>query len=133
MQEFLSHMIICDTLLSNTDRHFRNFGLIRNVDTLECRPAPIFDSGNCLWFDVDDHDLKHRTFTTKSKQFYDNFSKQLLLVDDFSILQEEKLKGFVEDAIGILSQNEMLESRIEVYEKLLTERIEWLLSVAAFS
>ncbi len=133
VKQSLSHMITCDSLLSNTDRHFRNFGIVRNVDTLECRAAPIFDSGNCLWFDVDDYDLKHRTFSTKSKQFYENPSKQLLLVDDFLIVQEEKLKGFVDESIEILSQNPLLESRIEQYEKLLTEKVERLIAIANYA
>ena len=132
VQKSLSHMIICDSLLSNTDRHFRNFGIVRNVDTLECRPAPIFDTGNCLWFDVDDNDLQHRTFHTNSKQFYESASKQLLLVDDFSILQVEKLEGFVDDAINILSENPLLKTRIEQYEKLLTEKVQHLLAIATF-
>ena len=105
---------------------------MRNVDTLECRPASIFDCGSSLWFNVDDYELKHRNFTTKSKQFYENPSKQLLLVDDFSILEEEKLKGFVEDAIAILSQNLMLQARIDMYEKLLSEKVNRLLEIAAF-
>ena len=36
----MSQMIVCDALLANSDRHWRNFGIIRNVDTLEIRPAP---------------------------------------------------------------------------------------------
>ena len=133
VQTSLSHMIICDSLLSNTDRHFRNFGLVRNVDKLECRPAPIFDSGNSLWFDVNNSDLEIHTFKTVSKQFYESTSKQLLLVDDFSILSPEKLEGFVEEAIAILSKNPLLSGRISLYENLLTERIEQLLAIANFN
>ena len=133
VQLSLSHMIICDSLLSNTDRHFRNFGLVRNVDTLECRPAPIFDSGNSLWFDVSNTDLKKHTFKTVSKQFYENTSKQLLLVDDFSILSPENLEGFVEEAISVLAKNPLLSGRIALYEKLLTERINHLLTIANFN
>ena len=106
---------------------------MRNVETLECRPAPIFDSGNCLWFDVDDYDLQHRTFNAKSKQFYESPAKQLLLVDDFSILKKDRLEGFVKDAMAIFSQNPLLKGRLELYEELLTEKVDHLLSVAAFA
>ena len=49
VRKSMSQMIVCDALLANSDRHWRNFGIIRNVDTLEIKPAPLFDSGNCLW------------------------------------------------------------------------------------
>ena len=45
-------MFTCDFILANHDRHYRNFGLIRNVETLAyTRPAPIYDTGSCLWHD----------------------------------------------------------------------------------
>lgn len=31
----LGKMILCDDIMANTDRHWRNFGLIRDVETLE--------------------------------------------------------------------------------------------------
>ncbi len=133
VQSSISHMIICDSMLANTDRHFRNFGIVRNVDTLECRSAPIFDTGNCLWFDVDDYDLKHRTFHTTSKQFYESPSKQLLLVDDFSIVQKDALESFVEEAIEVLLQNPLLANRIEHYKELLTQQVERLVAIASYS
>ena len=42
-------MLLFDALIGNTDRHERNFGIIRDIDTLEIiKPAPLFDSGNSL-------------------------------------------------------------------------------------
>lgn len=52
-ERFLNRMFLCDFLIANSDRHYRNFGLIRNVETLEYTGmAPIFDSGNALWGDT---------------------------------------------------------------------------------
>lgn len=43
-------MIVCDYIIENYDRHYRNFGAIRNVETLIWeRIATIYDSGSCLW------------------------------------------------------------------------------------
>lgn len=43
-------MLVLDYLISNEDRHYRNFGLIRNVNTLKFeRVAPIFDSGYSMF------------------------------------------------------------------------------------
>lgn len=52
MQQFVDYLLVFDYLMANTDRHFGNFGVIRNVNTLEwiC-PAPVFDSGTSLWHD----------------------------------------------------------------------------------
>ena len=43
-------MIVLDSLLFNTDRHFGNFGfLIDNKTNQICAPAPLFDHGNSLF------------------------------------------------------------------------------------
>lgn len=45
-------MLQFDYLINNRDRHFGNFGFVRNVDTLEFKGlAPLFDNGSSLWFD----------------------------------------------------------------------------------
>ena len=49
----LSQMFACDYVLANRDRHWRNFGVMRDVETLRgTRLAPIFDTGSCLWSDA---------------------------------------------------------------------------------
>ena len=43
------NMIVFDCLTMNTDRHFCNFGLLRdNITGKFISMAPIFDNGNCL-------------------------------------------------------------------------------------
>ena len=42
----MDEMLVVDFLIANEDRHFNNFGLLRNPETLEwIGAAPIFDSG----------------------------------------------------------------------------------------
>jgi hypothetical protein len=48
IEKALSKMLALDFVIANTDRHFNNFGLIRDINTLEYRIAPIFDNGNSL-------------------------------------------------------------------------------------
>ena len=44
--ESLDDMLILDLIVCNRDRHYNNFGMIRNVNTLQIeKAAPIFDSG----------------------------------------------------------------------------------------
>lgn len=50
----LAKMFAGDFILANRDRHYRNFGIIRNVETLQVtRVAPVFDTGSCLWSDAE--------------------------------------------------------------------------------
>ena len=54
VMEQLAKMFAADFVTANRDRHYRNFGVIRNVETLEVtRLAPVFDSGSCLWSDAE--------------------------------------------------------------------------------
>ena len=46
----LDRMLAFDYLISNSDRHFGNFGAVRNAETLEwIGSAPLFDNGTSLW------------------------------------------------------------------------------------
>lgn len=52
IKENVDQMIVLDYIVGNEDRHFNNFGAIRNATTLEWIGfAPIFDSGSCLGYD----------------------------------------------------------------------------------
>ena len=51
VREFFDYQTITDFILSNVDRHLANFGALRRADTLEfIKPAPIYDSGNSMFF-----------------------------------------------------------------------------------
>lgn len=48
----VASMFLVDYILMNTDRHMKNFGVIRNVNTLKWeRTAPIFDTGQSMQCD----------------------------------------------------------------------------------
>ena len=51
LRYFMEYQILTDFVISNSDRHLNNFGVLRNSDTLQwLRPAPIFDSGNSMFY-----------------------------------------------------------------------------------
>ena len=51
VRSFLEYQILSDFVLTNVDRHFYNFGILRDTDTLEfVGMAPIFDSGNSMFW-----------------------------------------------------------------------------------
>lgn len=125
--EALDKMIVCDDILANHDRHWRNFGLIRNVETLECRPAPLFDSGSSLWCNASDAKLLEKQWNYSAKPFYDDPNRQLRLVNDLSWLDPHALDGFIEEAHEILAQNTSLAGRLDAICEGIQFRIDRLL------
>lgn len=54
IQDFMDYQTLTDFIISNTDEHLMNFGVLRNAKTLELiDPAPIFDSGNSMFYNDD--------------------------------------------------------------------------------
>ncbi len=106
VRTWLSKMLVCDSLLANTDRHWRNFGFVRNVDTLEVRPAPLFDTGNCLWYSKSTQEVGEGDHGFVSRPFEADPLRQLGLVDRVAWFSESALYGFVDDAIEILAGSE---------------------------
>jgi hypothetical protein len=51
IEESLDAMLTLDYIIANEDRHFNNFGVIRDAETLEwIGTAPVFDSGTSMWY-----------------------------------------------------------------------------------
>ncbi|HCS67422.1 MAG TPA: hypothetical protein DIW34_04265 [Oribacterium sp.] len=54
VRAFLEYQILTDFVLTNVDRNYGNFGVLRDTDTLRfVRLAPIFDSGSSMFYDLD--------------------------------------------------------------------------------
>ena len=99
-------MIVLDYIINNEDRHFRNFGLIRNVETLEFeKAAPIFDSGYSMYCQQTDNLIGKYN---KSKPFREHHDKQIELVD-LSKYDFTKLKDINEYAYELYSKNYIME------------------------
>lgn len=51
IRDFMDYQTLTDFIISNTDEHLMNFGILRDADTFEyIGPAPIFDSGNSMFY-----------------------------------------------------------------------------------
>lgn len=102
----IDKMIVCDYIIANYDRHYRNFGAIRNIDNLEWEGiAPIYDSGSSLWATT-----QAVGTTYKCKPFKSGPEAQLQLVNDLSWLDINKLQGFENDVTEVLLLNELMTS-----------------------
>lgn len=106
IREQTEKMIVLDFLIGNEDRHFNNFGLIRNAVTLEwIGVAPIFDCGTSLWYNTQESLIKPLSPNLPAKPFKKTHREQIKLVKDFSWLDMKKLKGMEEEMEEILSQS----------------------------
>ena len=83
----LEKMISVDYIIANEDRHYANFGFVRNAETLEWLGlAPLYDSGASLWYNSATIGLD-----VPSKPFRTRHVDQLKLVENFSWFRAEAL------------------------------------------
>ena len=98
----LDQMIVLDYIIDNEDRHFNNFGLLRDPETLEwLGAAPIYDSGTSLWYDTPTKAIPHSD--VESKPFKRKHGEQLKLVSSFEWLDFSKLDGIEDDIMNIFA------------------------------
>ena len=109
--------LFLDFLLRNTDRHYNNFGLIRDVETLEARPAPIFDSGTSLWNGMDPEAISNDDY--RAKPFWiddwgdkDNAYWQLSLIDSWDRYDLDRLADVPDIVHEQLSSNQRIPTAI---------------------
>ena len=88
---FLSYEILLDILITNTDRHMNNLGIIRDPDTLKwIGMAPIYDNGNSMFFN-EPYLKSIRVDDVKISSFFNKESKMLGCVRYPDILDLDKL------------------------------------------
>ena len=111
---FLDRMITLDYIIANEDRHFNNFGLIRNAETLEwVGMAPIYDSGSSLGYDKLPGQMKADK-DVGCKPFKNHHLEQLRLVQSFDWLDLKKLDD-IEDVIKETFAQDDAEEYIDEY------------------
>ena len=96
-REKLENMYILDFLIMNEDRHLNNFGIIRDVNTLQWLDvAPIFDNGQSLKIEYYDEEELH--ISGEGRLFYEvkPFNEIIKVVKDLKRIDISKLDGIVE-------------------------------------
>ena len=126
----IDDMIVIDYIIANEDRHFNNFGLLRNAETLEwIGAAPIFDSGTSLWFNRSEDQIKNAEI--KCKPFKKHHSEQIKLVSDISRYDFSKLDGIDNDIREVLKDqkpervdliSESVRNRIDILQRMTVEQ-----------
>ena len=135
VMEQLAKMFACDFVTANRDRHYRNFGVVRNVETLAVtRLAPVFDSGSCLWSDAElleapiDFEYQAKPFKLRGMRPADQVK---LFTGHFDWLDASKLEGYPERVAELLGSNPNIpESRVRTVVKQVRKNIDILLRIA---
>ena len=95
-------MIVLDYIIANEDRHFNNFGVLREAETLKWLGfAPIYDSGSSLGYDKIPVQIRSEKEVV-CKPFKNHHAEQLKLVSDFSWIDFDRLKdveGLIEHVL----------------------------------
>lgn len=133
-QQDVSRMLAADFILANSDRHFGNFGALRNAGSLEwLGMAPIFDSGTSLWqmtqtaFIPKDNYAASMPFALRHHE-----QMALLRTKDLQGLRWHNLNGFGAASAAILSESPLLDAervrfiseKVEGRSKMLFQQIE---------
>ncbi|MCD8122522.1 MAG: hypothetical protein LUE65_09870 [Clostridiales bacterium] len=94
MQDFMDYQTLTDFIISNTDEHLLNFGVLRNPDSMELLgPAPIFDSGNSMFYAEERRIPYTRAgiLDRKITSFYEKEEKLLKRVQNRNIVKVDLL------------------------------------------
>ena len=123
-------MFIVDYLMLNTDRHLKNFGIIRNVETLKWeRTTPIFDTGQSMECDKYTNEIN---FSKGTGEFFSNTSKDYedilkILGKDIVNIDIHALDGLSEEYRTLLlkykDKMDINDKRIEKLVEGLNQRI----------
>lgn len=127
-REKIEDMFILDYIIMNEDRHLNNFGIIRDVNTLEWLDvAPIFDNGESL--NIIDYTDEEVIINNQGRFFYriDNFDEMLKYIKNIKRYDLSKLDGVVEEFDDLLHSysniTHMTDRRIKKICTLLYTRI----------
>ncbi|MDR3185348.1 MAG: hypothetical protein LBU04_00840 [Christensenellaceae bacterium] len=125
-----------DYIIDNTDRHFNNFGFIRDANALSWLSVqPIYDSGTSMWCREVSAAIYGKSANSK-KAFRSRHTSQIELVEDFSWLVVDLLEGIEDEYKKILSQAVWEPSKFEMRNRklcaALRQRIELLKNTKAY-
>lgn len=92
LRQDLEYQIMTDFIISNTDRHMNNFGIIRDSKTLKwLHMAPIFDSGNSMFYDSMSIPSGNELLKIRVNSFANKETKLLSYVQNRGLVDTSKL------------------------------------------
>jgi len=102
----LDKMITFDFIVVNEDRHFGNFGFVRDANSLEWISfCPIFDNGCSFWYNTPSNKIG---IYAESKGFEFNHSKKIQLVNSFDWFDLDSIKDMEDIILDVLSVSDII-------------------------
>ena len=128
VRAFLEYMILTDFILTNMDRHLNNFGFL--YDPRQHRlsgMAPLFDTGNSLFYDYDVIPHGRNLLDILVNSFSKREADQLRYVKSDAGVKLERLAHFPEEAEALLKEyTDMADERAEETARTIEEKINYL-------
>jgi len=134
-KERIDEMIILDFIIGNTDRHYGNFGIIRDSDSLKwIQIAPIFDNGNSLFYNNELLDTVQNKIDSKCDWFpggnqdcitlinYPNWYSKNIAKDIPQIVFNGLIENKKLDKVRINEIVNIIEQRITILENIIEKR-----------
>lgn len=129
--EQLKSMLVFDAVIYNEDRHFGNFGILRNNHTGEIlAPAPIFDNGLSLFNFAMDEDFKDLESYAKTRTTPYGVSFETICTEAIGKKQISELRKLIGFKFNRHKTMNLSEERLCSIEKLLQTRISQLISLS---
>lgn len=124
----LEYTIMTDFILSNTDRHFNNFGFLYHAKSSRfVKMAPIFDNGNALFYDREIIPSGQNLLDIRVASFCRREVELLRYVQEREMINLERLAGFAEEAESLLKEyTKMPEERRKRIAQTIEQKIEYL-------
>ncbi|MBS6195776.1 MAG: hypothetical protein KH828_09365 [Clostridiales bacterium] len=124
----LEYTILTDFILTNTDRHFNNFGFLLDSGTHKLvSMAPIFDTGNALFFDKEIIPSKSNLLDVPVASFCKREVEMLRYVRLPLRFDTGKLSGFSEKAESLLMEyTDMPHERASKIAETIRQKIKYL-------
>ena len=132
--EFLKSMLVFDAVIYNEDRHFGNFGVLRdNKNGMIIGPAPIFDNGLSLFNYAMDNDIKDLDAYAKTRSNPYGVSYESICAEVMGTKQKNQLRKLIDFKFTRHPSINLPEERLIAIEKHIKSRVRKLLALPTAS
>jgi len=108
----IDNMILIDYMSANTDRHWNNFGIIRDSNTLKAkRLAPLYDNGASLFAKIPVFYIKEENINLKCQSFNMRQSENIKNAGNFELLEKKEIYSLIEIIEKIFKNNKHMEDK----------------------
>lgn len=129
--EQLCSMLVFDAVIYNEDRHFGNFGILRDNHTGQIvSPAPIFDNGLSLFNFAMPDDFRNLKQYAKTRSNPYRISYEEVCKEVMGVKQKAQLRRLIGFRFNRHPSLNLSEERLTAIEKQINERVRELLAMS---